>query len=154
MVRPLLLSLLLTSCTFVSENYNVMVASEPPGAEILLDGLPTGRTTPAMLSMEDESSSTHVLTLRKSGFEDESRTIYHYKEWYTSRWDDGAIGTTLVNWPIWWTLGDMFTPFAVRYLFVPHDLLVRLYPDGEAPARSETIRGVDPLTGTHAPVKW
>ena len=84
MVRPLLLSLLLTSCTFVSENYNVMVASEPPGAEILLDGLPTGRTTPAMLSMEDESSSSHVLTLRKTGFEDESRTIYYYKEGYTS----------------------------------------------------------------------
>ena len=50
---------LLPSCTFVSENANVMVNSDPQGAEILLNGLPTGQTTPSMLYMEDEAA-THA----------------------------------------------------------------------------------------------
>ena len=143
----LLLLLLFTSCTFVSENANVMVNSEPQGAEILLNGQPTGQTTPSMLNLEQQAA-THAITLRKRGFEDETRTIYHYTEGYTSRWDDGAIDATLVNWPLWWTLGDMLTPFALRYLYVPHDLMVRLYPVGEAPVRAEPgPMRLDPLTG-------
>ncbi len=140
----LLLLLLLASCTYVSQNANVMVNSEPQGAEILVDGQPTGRSTPAMLTLEEVA--THTITLRKQDFEDESRTIFHYAEGYTSRWDDGAVDSTILNLPIWWTLGDMLTPFAVRYLFVPHDLMVRLYPVGEAPVTG-TPPASDPTTG-------
>ena len=155
----LLLLLLLASCTYVSQNANVMVNSEPQGAEILVDGQPTGRSTPAMLTLE---STTHTITLRKQGFENESRTVFHYAQGYTSRWDDGAVDSTILNLPIWWTLGDMLTPFAVRYLFVPHDLMVRLYPEGEAPVTENPVTpdpmtgvpgAVDQLTGTETPIR-
>jgi hypothetical protein len=157
----LLLLLLLASCTYVSQNPNVMVNSEPQGAEILVDGEPTGRNTPAMLELDDDTA-THTITLRKMGFAEESRTVFHYAEGYTSRWDDGAVDTTLLNLPLWWTLGDMLTPFAVRYLFVPHDLMVRLYPEGEAPVSgkpppADPITGapgaVDLLTGSEIPIR-
>ena len=56
----------------------------------------------------------------------------------------------------------MLTPFAVRYLFVPHDLMVRLYPVGEAPVtgnppRSDPMTGdpgaVELLTGSETPIR-
>lgn len=141
----LVLPLLLASCTFVSGNSNVMVTSDPAGAEILVNGVPTGHTTPRMLNLED-SGETPRITLRKRGYEDESRTVYHYTVGYTSRWDDGAVDSTLINSPFWWTTGDFLTPFAVRFVFIPHDLMIRLYKEGEAPVTASDRP--DPLTGS------
>jgi hypothetical protein len=52
-------------------NALVVVSSTPPGAEITLDGKPTGRVTPAQFAVEKGS---HTLLLRKQGFLDETIT--------------------------------------------------------------------------------
>src|SRR5262249_34714884 len=48
------------------------VESEPRGAEILLDGLPTGRVTPARVQVP---SGTHRLTLKLGGYQPVRRTF-------------------------------------------------------------------------------
>jgi eukaryotic-like serine/threonine-protein kinase len=48
------------------------VGSDPPGAEIFIDGNPTGRTTPARLEIP---AGTHTLVLRLNGFQPAKRTV-------------------------------------------------------------------------------
>lgn len=126
----------LAACTYASGDPRVMVTSTPAGAEILVDGLATGRTTPSMLDLDGIIGSDHQITLRKAGYQTEHREVVHYSHWYTSHWIDGT-DYRLFALPIWWTLGDFFTPFAVQWQYVPHQLHVTLYPDGEAPVPSD-----------------
>jgi len=50
-------------------NALLVVGSNPPGAEIVLDGKNTGRVTPAQFAVE---KGTHTLLLRKQGYLDEA----------------------------------------------------------------------------------
>jgi hypothetical protein len=139
MTRALLLLsiwLPLAACTYASGDPRVMVSSTPAGAEILVDGAATGRTTPSMLDLDGIIGDDHRITLRKAGYEDEHREVVHYSHWYTSHWIDGT-DFRLFPLPIWWTLGDFFTPFAVRWQYEPHQLHVKLYPTGDAPVGDE-----------------
>ncbi len=52
-------------------NALVVVNSTPPGAEIVIDGKPTGRVTPAQFAVEKGS---HTVLLRKQGYLDETVT--------------------------------------------------------------------------------
>ncbi len=52
-------------------NALVVVNSTPPGAQVVLDGKPTGRVTPAQFAVEKGS---HTVLLRKPGYLDESVT--------------------------------------------------------------------------------
>ncbi len=42
-------------------------------------------------------------------------------------------GPGLWTLPLWWTIGDVIMPFAVRWRYVPHELHVKLYKPGEGP---------------------
>jgi serine/threonine-protein kinase len=50
-------------------NALVVLGSTPPGAEVVLDGKPTGRLTPAQFAVE---KGTHTVLLRKQGYLDET----------------------------------------------------------------------------------
>jgi serine/threonine-protein kinase len=50
----------------------VSIASDPPGASIILDGKDTGRVTPTQLAVEKPGS--HTLLVRKQGYLDETTT--------------------------------------------------------------------------------
>jgi hypothetical protein len=137
-VRTLLLLplLLAGACTYFSGDDRVLVTSTPAGAEILVDGEPTGRTTPSLVELGGMTGGDHSITVVKPGFDPETRKVYHYTTTATSRWIDGATAPEVWNFPLWWTLGDFVLPFAVRWRYVPHELHVRLYREGEGPVSS------------------
>jgi hypothetical protein len=110
MRRPLLallLPVLLPACTWWSSRERVLVASEPPGAAIWVDGQSTGKTTPAAIDIGGHFGGDHVIELRKKGYRTVRRRAYQYTEGYTSRWIDGAYDETLPPLPIFWTTGDL-----------------------------------------------
>lgn len=137
MSRAFLALLLLNfaSCTYFSGDSRVLVTSDPAGAQILVDGSATGYWTPHYVDLAGLFGGNHEITLRKRGFEDETRTVYQYDTAYTSRWLDGGDTDTFFSAPLFWTIGDFMTPFAVRWQYVPQKLFVTLYPEGEAPLR-------------------
>lgn len=128
--------LLLGACTYFAGDHRVLVTSTPAGAEILLDGAPTGRTTPAMLELDGMIGDDHLITVVKTGFDPESRRVFHYTHTQFSRWIDGANAPEVWNFPLWWTIGDFLLPFAVKWVYVPHELHVKLYREGEGPVTS------------------
>lgn len=134
-----LLPFALGACTWFSGDSTVLVTSTPPGAEVLIDGQASGRTTPAKLDLGGMLGGDHELTIRKTGFEPEVRVVTHYTKGYTSRWIDGAAEPGVWTFPLWWTLGDFFVPFGVRWVYVPHELHVQLYKEGEGPLKTEPV---------------
>ena len=51
----------------------VLVAAEPAGAQILLDGRDTGRVTPSQLSVDKPGN--HTIVIKKQGYLEESTTV-------------------------------------------------------------------------------
>jgi hypothetical protein len=131
--RPLALVAVLLplyGCVYPAGDSRVFVTSDPPGADVMLDGEATGLTTPAILELGGACADDHRISVVKQGFEPEERRVTHYTRWRTSRWRDGAVEVGVWAFPMFWTFGDFFTPFEVRWAYVPHDLFVRLYPEG------------------------
>ncbi len=137
----LLIAAALPSCTFISGRTDVLITSTPAGAAVFLDGHDTGETTPIHIDVGDYAffagylGSDHEITIRKPGFEAERRRIYHHTAHYTSAWVDGITDWLVLPLPLYWTTGDWFTPFGIKWDFVPHELHVKLYPIGEAPGK-------------------
>ena len=135
----LFLVALLPGCTYFTGDPHVVVTSTPAGAQILLDGSPTGKTTPSRLELGGIMGSDHKITLRKEGYDDEVRHVYHYTTGYTSRWIDGANDITLWPFPIDWTMGDFVLPFGVKWRYVPHEIHAVLYAEGEGPVHASEL---------------
>lgn len=121
-----LLLLPVLGCTWFSSREKVLIASEPPGARILVDGADTGRTTPASLPIGGHFGRNHIVTLEKEGYRPASRLVCQYTEGYTSRWIDGAFDLGMPPLPILWTTGDFVTPFGVRSAVIPAELWIVL----------------------------
>ncbi len=136
----LVLASMLGACTWFGGDPHVLVTSQPAGAEILIDGEATGSTTPTKLDLGGVLGGDHLITLRKRGFDEESRRVIHHTHTYTSRWVDGS-DVRAIDFPFWWTLGDWFTPFAVGWTYVPHSLHVVLHPAGQSPVDGESDPG-------------
>lgn len=124
----------LAACTYASGDSRVFVSSEPAGADILVDGEATGLTTPSMVDLDGFNGDDHRIGVTKLGFEREDRDVVHYTHWYTSRWIDGT-DFRIFAFPLFWTIGDFLTPFAVEWIYVPNSVHVVLHPSGEAPVR-------------------
>lgn len=142
---PLMLLLLTPACTWWSSKERVLVASEPPGAHIWVDGEDTGKTTPATLDIGGHFGANHVLELRKKGYRPAVRRSYQYTEGYTVRWIEGALDERVPTLPIFWTTGDMFFPFGVRSAILPAEHCVVLERE-DAP-----LLGFDLLAAKAAP---
>jgi hypothetical protein len=125
-VLLLLLLLLTPACTWFSSKEHVLVSSEPLGARILVDGVDTGLTTPAKVSIGGLFGGDHTIALHKKGFRPSTRRVYQYTEGYTSKWIDGAYDAAMPPIPIFWTTGDFLTPFGVRAAILPAELYVVL----------------------------
>lgn len=141
----LLLALVpLASCIYPTGDSRVFVTSDPAGADIFVDGLDSGKTTPGVLDLGGLLGGSHRLSIRKRGFETEERTVSHYTRVITSRMRDGVSQYTLPPFPLLFTFGDLFFPFEIRWTYVPHNLHVKLFPEGTfAPRPSPEEEGSD-----------
>lgn len=130
-MRHLLLIALLSllgACTWFHNEPFVMVTSDPPGAQILINGLDSGLTTPSRLNLGTHFGGHYQIELVKPGHRPERRLLVQYTEGYTSKWIDGAYEDVLPPLPFFWTTGDMLLPFALYSTLVPGELHCKLYP--------------------------
>ena len=132
LLLPALLALvsLAPSCLWVEGDSRVFVTTEPAGADILVDGKPTGLTSPAKIDLDGLLGSDHEIRVEKVGYEAESRVVTHFRAWNASQWNDGAADYSTWAFPLFWTVGDMLFPFEVRYAYVPHRLHIKLFEQG------------------------
>ncbi|MFQ5507205.1 MAG: PEGA domain-containing protein [Planctomycetota bacterium] len=126
----LVVPVLLGSCIYPRGDSRVFVTSDPAGADILVDGEDSGQTTPGVLDLGGFLGGSHRLSILKKGFETEERTVSHYTRVIPSRMRDGVSEFSLPPFPLLFTFGDLFFPFEIRWVYVPHNLHVKLFPEG------------------------
>jgi hypothetical protein len=109
-LRPLLLAssaALLASCTTYRDYKAVHLSSTPPGASVLVDGVPSGFATPCMLALEKK---TQVVSLDKSGYLIAERQLVpdpYNDTWY---WREASVGPHTFKFGLWINLDDFITP--------------------------------------------
>lgn len=145
---PLLAVLLTPGCIWFSGHDTIQVQSDPMGAEILVDGQPTGLSTPSMVELDEFGGSDHEITLRLDGHHVETRRVVQRSTTEVRRWRDGN-DYRVVPLPLWWNLGDFLFPIDLKYTYVPREVFVQLYPDGQAPVGSGPVYRL-PETGSAA----
>ncbi|MCA8951271.1 MAG: PEGA domain-containing protein [Planctomycetes bacterium] len=149
--RPLAVAALAASasgCTYLTSNDQVLFTSEPPGARIWIDNQDTGRTTPARLPIGGLFGFDHEIRLTKAGYRTAYRRVDQHTEGYTSKWIDGVWDLDMPPLPLFWTFGDMLTPFALRAAIVPGELHVRLYREDEPLLGFERLAAERAAAGT------
>ncbi|MEZ5987874.1 MAG: PEGA domain-containing protein [Planctomycetota bacterium] len=128
------LLLLLPSCVWFDGDSRVFVSSDPQGARIWIDGEDSGHTTPAALQLGALNGSDHVIRVVKRGFDPEERLVSHYTTLDTTKLNEWVGAVPDIPFPTWATFGDLLFPFEVRWVYVPHNLHVKLFPEGTFPA--------------------
>ncbi len=130
-LAAVLLCLAAPACVTSTGDSRVFLTSDPPGADVAVDGKDTGLTTPATLDLGETIPGNHELTFSKEGYERETRSVLHHKILYTSAWKDAVVGVETPPFPLWFTFGNFFAPIGVHWQFEPHELHVKLYRRGE-----------------------
>lgn len=103
----LLASSLLAGCTTYRDYKAVHLSSTPPGAQVLVDGVPSGFSTPCMIALEKRAQ---VVALEKPGFSIAERKLVpdpYNDTWY---WSESTVGPHTFDFGLWINLDDFITP--------------------------------------------
>jgi hypothetical protein len=114
---------LLASCTTYRDTVAIHFSSEPPGADVVVDGVPTGFATPCMVALEKRRQ---VVTFEKVGYQVPARVLEpdpYNDTWY---WSEATVGPHTWDFPIFIDLDDFLQPVVARNELGPARLFVRL----------------------------
>lgn len=117
---PALLALALWSCS----SSGTMLASDPPGAQIYLDGKDTGFLTPRKLELPFEASQRIDFVL--PGYATSTRWIGDGSTVYVLLWREMTIGPQTWRFPLWLGFQDLFVPIKTERIHEPNRIFVRM----------------------------
>lgn len=127
MRRPLLaLALLqpaLVSCISYTETVAVHFSSDPPGADVVVDGVPSGFATPCMIALQKEEQ---IITIEKEGYQVPARRLYPDPYSDTWFWSEATVGPHTFDFPTFIDLDDFLQPVETKNELVPGRVFVRL----------------------------
>lgn len=129
-ILSFLLPALLASCVWFEGDSRIFVSSDPQGADIWVDGKLTEHTTPASLDLGGIFGDTHEIKVSKKGHEPEVRIVSHYTQLDTTKINEWVGDANTIPFPTWATFDDLLFPWKVTWVYVPHNLHVKLFPEG------------------------
>jgi len=122
---PLLACALLAGgCSIFDRSTKVVLASDPPGARVLIDDKDSGFVTPCVLELDPADDARVVLEL--PGFEPARRLLVSERDAQAVLWRDMYLSSRTWTFPIWLDTRHFFQPIAVDRRLVPGRVFVRL----------------------------
>jgi len=119
-----------TSCKMIAKSAPVSIASEPPGARILVDKRDSGFVTPAVLMLDlDETARVE---LQYPGYVTATRILVPDRLNETVLWRDMHNHSSTWNFPLWLNARDGFAPFTTVRRLSPGRVYVRLERSADA----------------------
>jgi hypothetical protein len=98
---------LFVSCVSVTRTPGMMVASDPPGAKVMVDGVDSGFITPCHLGLERE---THTVDLVLPGYQVARFRVHPTSYTYAMRWSDMYQDPQTWHFPGWLNFRDFIAP--------------------------------------------
>jgi len=114
---------LLASCTTYRETVAVHFSSQPPGADVIVDGVPTGFATPCMVALEKRRQ---LVTFEKVGYQVPARVLEPDPYTDTWFWSEATVGPHTWDFPTFIDLETFLQPVTARNELVAARLFVRL----------------------------
>ncbi|MFT4537846.1 MAG: hypothetical protein ACI835_000278 [Planctomycetota bacterium] len=101
-----------------------MLASDPPGAQIFLDGKDTGFLTPRKLKLPFNEDKRLDFVL--PGYQTATRMIGEGSIVYALLWRDMNVGQLVWRFPLWLGIEDLLIPIKATRIHKPGRVFVRL----------------------------
>jgi hypothetical protein len=113
------------ACVSIERQPGVLIASDPPGARLLVDGRDSGFVTPCNVALARERQR---VDLELEGFEPVSLVVDERGGYYLIHWREALVSNQTWRFPLWLNYRDGFFPvklvrgYAPARIFVPLDL--------------------------------
>ena len=124
LLPPLACALLLAGCSLLDHSAKVALASDPPGARVLIDEHDSGFVTPCVLELDPSDDTRMSMVL--PGYETARRLLVPTRDVQLILWRDMYLRSAVWRWPLWLNMRDMFEPVRVDKRFSPARIFVRL----------------------------
>jgi len=122
---PLLACALLAGgCSIFDRSTKVVLASDPPGARVVIDEHDSGFVTPCVLELDPADRTRVVLEL--PGFEPARRLLVPERDAYLILWRDMYLSSRTFYFPVWLNTRDFFEPIKLDKRLSPSRIFVRL----------------------------
>lgn len=121
------LALLASSCA-QTRVPGLVLASDPPGARVFVDGVDSGQLTPCYLDVERDE---HRVEFRLDGYETATRLLEDEHRTYLVPFHEATIGPQTWRFPLWLQFHRFFLPVRRDVYFSPTRIFVRLRIAGE-----------------------
>ena len=105
--------------------------SDPPGAEVIVDGRRSGYVTPCLIDLGEDD--TRRVRIELPGFRAREVVLVPSKRMEEVRWRDGALSRDGVRGIFGLGAGDLLVPFRIDRSLSPSRTFVRLVPESGAP---------------------
>ncbi len=127
----LALALLGTSCSLLPYRRPVLlIASDPPGATIVVNGADSGWVTPCNLDLDVGRS--HTIELRRPGYEPSIRLLEPDGDTWVILWKEMYNRDGVWRFPLWLGISDFLIPVKRERFNSPARLYVELHRITEA----------------------
>ena len=129
MLRPPLTWLLLAllpcaACISTDPDPTLSISTDPPGAQVLINGVDTGFATPCLLAVQDQ---VMLIDIRLRGYEPEHRIVTRDPKLETRYWSEMNSSSRTWRFPLWLNIHDLFNqPVREVMLLAPGRIFIRL----------------------------
>ncbi len=121
---PLACTLLASGCSLFDHSTKVTLASDPPGARVLIDEKDSGFVTPCVLELDPDERAR--MTLELPGYEKAQRELVPERDVQIILWRDMYLRSATWYAPFWLNVRDFFEPFKIDKRYSPSRIFVRL----------------------------
>jgi len=130
---PLIAALLsCVSCISTEADPTLSISTDPPGAQVLINGIDTGFATPCMLAVEEELMRIDV---HLKGYEPERRIVTRDPKLETRYWSEMNSSVRTWRFPLFLNIHDLLNhPVREIMLLAPGRIFIRLDRIREAEA--------------------
>lgn len=111
-------------CAVIRGQPGVVVASDPPGATILVDGADSGFVTPAAISLS--RADWHRLDVLLRGYDTETRIVGPGIKAEGIPWTSGFITPQSWWFPLWLDVPELLVPLRIDDNLSPSRIFVQL----------------------------
>jgi len=109
------------------ESRGVMIASQPVGARVLIDGKDSGFATPCCLALERKKQRIDLVL---DGYQKASRIVADDNRTYLIYWDEAFLGINTYHFPTFLNFYDGWVPVRFEETYSPERMFVRMRPAG------------------------
>lgn len=102
----------------------VALATTPPGASVIVDGVDSGFATPCVIDFDEDDS--HRVEFELEGYRTAGLYLMPNRRWFLVPYNDATRAPRVWRFPLWLPLGEFFMPVRTNTALAPSRVHLRL----------------------------